>query len=49
MAARNARDEKDLAKAEDLLRQARRQRERACKDPGDPLCESAKNMRDLGY
>jgi hypothetical protein len=47
--ARDARDDKDLARAEELMRQAREQMEASCGDPSGPLCQSAESIKDLGY
>jgi hypothetical protein len=47
--AREARDDKDLARAEELLRQAREQMAASCGDPSSPLCQSAERIKDLGY
>ena len=48
-AARDARDERDLARAEQMLRETRVQMERSCAEPNSPLCQSAEQMRKLGY
>lgn len=49
--ARDARDERDLARAEELMRSARQEMDAACSATagGGPLCESAAQIRQLGY
>lgn len=49
--AREARDDKDLAKAEELMRSARQEMDVACDKTGGsgPLCQSAEQIRSLGY
>ena len=49
--ARDARDDSDLAKAEELMRSAREEMDSACDKSGGggPLCQSASQIRSLGY
>lgn len=49
--ARDARDDKDLEKAEELMRGAREEMDSACDQAGGggPLCQSASQIRSLGY
>jgi hypothetical protein len=49
--ARDAHDEKDLAKAEDLMRSVRQEMDAVCDKAGGggPLCQSAEQIRSLGY
>ena len=49
--ARDAHDEKDLARAEELMRSARQEMEVDCNKAGgsSPLCQSADQIRSLGY
>jgi len=49
--ARDARDDKDLLKAEELMRSARQEMDVACDKGGGsgPLCQSAEQIRSLGY
>lgn len=48
-AARDARDDKDLARAEELMRAARQEMDAVCDKNGGPLCQSAGQIRQLGY
>jgi hypothetical protein len=49
--ARDAHDEKDLAKAEDLMRSVRQEMDAVCDKAGGsgPLCQSAEQIRSMGY
>jgi hypothetical protein len=49
--ARDARDDKDLLRAEELMRSARQEMDVACDKGGGsgPLCQSAEQIRSLGY
>jgi hypothetical protein len=49
--AREARDDKDLAKAEELMRSVRQEMDAVCDKAGGggPLCQSADQIRSLGY
>ena len=47
--ARDARDDADLARAEELMRAARQEMEKGCSGSGGPLCQSADQIRSLGY
>jgi hypothetical protein len=49
--AREARDDKDLAKAEELMRSVRQEMDAVCDKAGGggPLCQSAEQIRSLGY
>jgi hypothetical protein len=48
-ASRDARTEKDLLVAEERLRAARQQMESTCGVAAGPLCDGARQMRELGY
>lgn len=49
--ARDAHDDKDLAKAEDLMRSVRQEMDAVCDKGGGsgPLCQSAEQIRSMGY
>jgi hypothetical protein len=49
--AREARDDKDLAKAEAIMRSVRQEMDATCDKAGGggPLCQSAEQIRSLGY
>src|SRR5262249_22247058 len=49
--ARDARDDKDLQQAEDLMRSAREEMDSVCDKSGGggPLCQSAGQIRAMGY
>jgi hypothetical protein len=49
--AREARDDKDLEHAEQLMRDARQEMEASCDKAGGagPLCQSAEQIRSFGY
>jgi len=49
--ARDARDERDIAKAEELMRSVRQEMDAVCDKAGGsgPLCQSAEQIRSLGY
>jgi aminoglycoside phosphotransferase (APT) family kinase protein len=49
--ARDAHDDKDLARAEDLMRSVRQEMDAVCDKAGGsgPLCQSAEQIRSLGY
>jgi hypothetical protein len=49
--ARDARDDKDLAKAEEYMRSVRQEMDAVCDKAGGsgPLCQSAEQIRSLGY
>jgi len=48
-AARDARTETELLRAEDKLRAARLRMDGVCSAAGGPMCESAKQMRSMGF
>ena len=48
-AARNARTEEDLVRAESMMHAATDQMQAACTTSGGPLCDGARQMRSLGY
>jgi len=49
--ARDAKDDKDLAKAEEVMRSVRQEMDSVCDKAGGsgPLCQSAQQIRSLGY
>jgi hypothetical protein len=49
--ARDAKDDKDLAKAEEVMRSVRQEMDAVCDKAGGsgPLCQSAEQIRSLGY
>jgi hypothetical protein len=48
-AIHEARTEEDLVHAEEMVRTAREQMESGCSTSGGPLCQSAAQIRSLGY
>jgi hypothetical protein len=48
-AIHEARTEEDIVRAEELVRSAREQMEANCATAPGPLCESAQQIRSLGY
>ena len=48
-AIREARTEEDIVRAEELVRSAREQMEANCATAPGPLCESAQQIRSMGY